>query len=171
MSVRNTGTETVRFQLPQLTVLEPISSAYAPIVVESNRGWEMPPGTDFKARLIGYSLDQSKSGVPRGQDADYTTVADTEYARAQFALKKSLEYERSEGFQASLLSEDKHRTLVIQRLIWTVYGSRNPKTPQALVEDLSRRFDRAGENVNAKTVQALAASIWRDVAKVHETLR
>jgi hypothetical protein len=170
MKVSNKGKETVSFQLPQLTVLEPSSGAYAPMVVESKGGWEIPPGRDFTVKVLGYSLDQSKAGPRRGQSVKYAPVVGNQHSTAQYALKKSLEYERSRGFQATLLPLDKHRTLVIQRLIWTVYGARNPKTPQALVEDLDRRFQSGGETVSAQSVHALAGSIWKDVERVHGTL-
>ena len=169
MNVRNNGKTTVAFQLPQLTVLD--STSMAPIVVESKGGWKIPPGAEISHQVIGYSLEQSKPGPRRGEQAVYLPSEKTDFATAQLALRKSLEFQRSPGFQATVLSKEKHKTLVTQRLIWTVYGPRNPKTPKALEQDLAAAFQRAGESANAATLQALAASIWQDVARVYNTLK
>ncbi len=169
LKVRNGGKSVVAFQLPQLTVLD--STTFAPIVVESKGGWKIPPGAEVTHKVIGYSLEQSKPGPRRGQTASYTPSEKPGFAPAQLALKKSLEFQRSPGFQATVLSKEKHKTLVTQRLIWTVYGPRNPKTPKALEQDLAASFQRAGESVNAASVQALTASVWQDVARVYNTLK
>ena len=169
LTVRNRSHHEVAFQLPQLTVLD--SKTLAPIVVESKGGWKIPPGAEISHQVIGYSLEQSKPGPRRGQRAVYLPSEKPGFAPAQLALKKSLEFQRSPGFQATVLSKEKHKTLVTQRLIWTVYGPRNPKTPKALEQDLASSFQRAGEPVNAATVQALTASVWQDVSRVYNTLK
>ena len=88
----------------------------------------------------------------------------------QFALKKSLQVEQGSGFRSVVLPKEKHRALVIQRVIWRSHGGNNPKTPKALVRDLTVAFERAGKPPSEKAVQAIAGSIWRDVEKVYETL-
>ena len=169
LNVRNRGNNEVAFQLPQLTVLD--SKTFVPIVVESKGGWKIPPGAEISHQVIGYSLEQSKPGPRRGQRAVYAPSEKPGYAPAQLALKKSLEFQRSPGFQPTVLSKEKHKTLVTQRLIWTVYGPRNPKTPKALEQDLASSYQRAGESVNAATIQALTASVWQDVARVYNSLK
>jgi hypothetical protein len=169
LSVRNRSNHEVAFQLPQLTVLD--STMFAPVVVESKGGWKIPPGAEISHRVIGYSLEQSKPGPRRGQRAVYLPSEKPSFAPAQLALKKSLDFQRSPGFHSTVLSKEKHKILVTQRLIWTVYGPRNPKTPKALEQDLASSFQRAGESVNTATVQALTASVWQDVARVYNTLK
>ena len=171
LEVLNKGTSTKKFQLPQLTVLEPNSSAYAPVLVESKGAWEMKPGGTFTLRVSGYSLDQSKKMPSEGQKLVYRpTTGGKRYQKAQLALKKSLQVEQKPGFQAAILPADKHRSLVIQRVIWRSYGGNNPKTAQALVDDLDKAFQRKGRAPSDKVVNGLAASIWRDVEKVCKSL-
>ena len=169
MRVRNNGKSPVTFQLPQLTVLD--STSMTPVLVESKGGWEIPPGVEISHAVMGYSLEQAKPAPSRGEKAIYVPSEKPGFAPAQIALKKSLEFRRSPGFQATVLPAEKHNTLVTQRLIWTVYGTQNPKTPKALEQDLSTAFQRAGKSVSEDAVQALTASIWQDVARVYGTLR
>ena len=68
LTVRNKGSETVAFQLPQLTVLAS-DKGFTPIVVESKGGWRIPPGAEVSHRVIGYSLEQSLPGPGRGRVA------------------------------------------------------------------------------------------------------
>ena len=171
LRVKNEGSSDVEFHLPQLTVLEPVDAAYAPVLVESKGAWRMKPGAEFTLRISAYSLDQSKKMPRAGQVLRYRpSEGGTRYQKAQFALKKSLQVEQGSGFRSVVLPKEKHRALVIQRVIWRSHGGNNPKTPKALVRDLTVAFERAGKPPSEKAVQAIAGSIWRDVEKVYETL-
>lgn len=168
LAVSNESKVKKEFQLPQLMILEPVNSKYAPVVVESKGAWELKPGANFKARVSGYSLDNSKKMPSAGQPLKYRpSQGGKRYKKAQYALKKSLQVEKRPGFKAMVLPADKHRALVIQRVIWRSFGGKNPKTPNALVEDLTLAFKRAGKPASEKAVQAIAGSIWRDVEKVY----
>ena len=171
LHVTNDGAEALEFQLPQLMVLEPANAAYAPILVESKGAWRMKPGADVTMRISGYSLDHSKKMPRSGQSLKYRPFdGGAKYQKAQYALKKSLLVEQNPGFGPVLLPKDKHRVLVIQRVIWRSHGGNNPKTPNALVKDLEAAFERAGKAPSEKAIQALAGSIWRDVEKVYKAL-
>lgn len=171
LKIANSGSSAKTFQLPQLTVLEPSDPTFAPVLIESKGAWKMGPGNHFTLRVGGYSLDHSKKMPRSGQAIVYRpTAGGTRYQKAQHALRKSLQVEEKSGFKAAILPPKKHRALVIQRVIWRSFGGNNPKTPQALVEDLAEAFERRGKVPSERAVEALAGSIWQDVDLVCRAL-
>ncbi len=133
LKVQNTGDSRKLLHLPQFTVLEPLDSRYAPVLLESYGGWEIQPGADFTFRLSGYSLQHDRDVPAAGQSVRYRPTKGAErYKKAQYALKEGLKLERQGRFEPLVLPREKHRLVVLQRVVWRAVGGNNPDDPEQL---------------------------------------
>lgn len=161
-----------RVTLAPLTVLTPANAAFSPILLESSGAWDMLPKGEGTFRVMGYALEHGKRMPGKGENVSYTPSQDPkQFTRAKRALQVGLQVEAKPGFDSRLLGPEKHRWLVLQRLIWLVSGESNPKTPQQLEKDLTRSFGERGKPPSEKTMKALTAAIWSDVEKCQKQLQ
>lgn len=171
LKIRNTGDTRKVLHLPQFTVLEPLDSRFTPVILESYGGWEVQPGADFTFRLSGYSLEHGREVPGAGQQVRYRpTRGKGQYKAAQYALREGLKLERQGRFEPLVLSRERHRVVVLQRVVWRAVGGGNPDNPEQLHSDVVRALRSRGKSVSEKATGALVASIWRDVEKVYQSL-
>lgn len=169
LKVKNTGKSSKLLHLPQFTVLEPLDSRLAPLLLESHGSWEIQPGADFTFRLSGYSLEHRLEAPPSGKQVRYRPSQGAErYKKAQYALREGLKLENQ--FEPLVLSAEKHRLVVLQRVVWRAVGGDNPDNPEKLYGDVERALEARGKPVSKEATGALVASIWRDVERVYRSL-
>lgn len=169
LKVANAAKETRRFRLAPYTVLVASDPKFSPILLESTGEWDIKPKSQATFRVSGFSLQHDRSVPKEGLSLEYRPdLASKTYAAPRRALQVALQQE--DGFASDLLPAEKHRLIVIQRLLWCVVGGTNPATPQALQADLTAAFARKGNPPGEKAIKALTASVWRDVVKCLKAL-
>ena len=172
IEVVNTLDEKLCFTLAPFTVLIPSDSRYSPILLESSGAWDVLAGGRQTFRVSGFALDHALLMPSPGQALDYqpSPVGDR-FDLARYALQVGLEVESNSGFEAKFLAAEKHRLLVLQRLIWSLIGEGNPTSLEELEEDLAASFRREGRSPSDRAIKALADSIWVDVSKCRQHLQ
>ena len=164
LALRNTTEQPISVELEPGMVLEledpELSSAFQPIMLESQKTILVPPGGESRMSLRGYCLDYSLAPPSAGKPFPYSFASNTDqFQPARNVLDASLNYDAEQN----LLPAEYQRTVVIQRGIWAALGQTNE---DKLYDDILSDAASSGKSISKKKARRLARDIWNEVERL-----
>ena len=166
MELTNLTDQPLSFRLVPGMVLQDPGQEVQPILLEENLRFTLKGGETVKRRLRGYCLDYRKNPPARASEEDYQVRTDlAKYKDAIEIVYSGLRLEKR-GKLRPVLRPLIHRTVVIQRAVWSVMGEGNPNSQAELVLDLEDELQYRSSIFPEGQTNCLSDRLWADVQQI-----
>lgn len=166
MELTNLTDQAISFRLVPGMVLQDPGQEVQPILLEENLRFTLEGGETVKRRLRGYCLDYRKNPPARSSEEDYQVRTDLDKYRSAIGIVYSGLRLEKEGRLRPVLRPLIHRTVVIQRAVWSVMGEGNPNSQEELVLDLDDELKYRSSIFPEGQTNCLSDRLWADVQKI-----